>query len=105
MFFRPLCLCSVTNGLSNITGKKDKGDTKFRVYVSEISVKRNFAGAKIRACEISGKKNFADTVNNANRLNLIRTLKVPYVRSPRLPGLFITTVVDNDLLRGETEYP
>ena len=49
--------------------------SKFRVHLSEISVERNFTGAKIRACEISGKRNFADTVYNANRLNLIRTLK------------------------------
>ena len=49
--------------------------SKFRVHLSQISVKRNFTGAKIRACEISGKRKFADTAYNANRLNLIRTLK------------------------------
>ena len=48
---------------------------KFRVYVSEISVERNFTGAKIRACESSEKRNFADKVYDTNRLNLMRTLK------------------------------
>ena len=54
---------------------------KFRVYVSEISVERNFTGAKIRACENSEKRNFADKVYDANRLNLMRTLK------PVLPSI------------------
>ena len=46
---------------------------KFRVYVSEISVERDFTGAKICGCESSEKRNFADkslwckqTESNAN---------------------------------------
>ena len=48
---------------------------KFRVYVSEISVSRNFAGAKIHACQISRKRNLADTIYDAKRVNLMRTPK------------------------------
>lgn len=53
---------------------------KFLVYLTEISVERNFTGAKIRACESSEKRNFADKVYDTNRLNVMRTLKPALLR-------------------------
>ena len=60
-----------------LTHELSLNDTKFRGYLCEISClrKRNFAGAKIHACQISRQRNFADTICDAKRLNLMRTLK------------------------------